>query len=210
MNMLDMLARNLIHQLNPKVFLATGFANLVPVDFNEKFVNGLLYLLSSMIFPTALGYTLPLFMTQAVMEKAMRVKGIMQMHGLKEVHYWVANMLTSFVLFVFIYTAFYVSGRWVFEIGIFSATDSMLMVGLSHQHSLNFLWCWNQIGLAVILQMLVSSHLGGDSITIKIRQDEGAEPVVMGPLVLLDAPWSEQKQKKDTDLPASFSLPEKK
>lgn len=157
MNMLDMLARNLIHQLNPKVFLATGFANLVPVDFNEKFVNGLLYLLSSMIFPTALGYTLPLFMTQAVMEKAMRVKGIMQMHGLKEVHYWVANMLTSFVLFVFIYTAFYVSGRWVFEIGIFSATDSTLMVGLSHQHSLNFLWCWNQIGLAVILQMLVSS-----------------------------------------------------
>ena len=69
-------------------------------------------------------------------------------------------------------------------------------------------------GVAVMngphFQMLVSSHLGGDSITIKIRQDEGAEPVVMGPLVLLDAPWSEQKQKKDTDLPASFSLPEKK
>jgi S1-C subfamily serine protease len=59
-------------------------------------------------------------------------------------------------------------------------------------------------------QMLVSSHLGGDSITVKIRQDEGAEPVVMGPLVLLDAPWSEQTQKKDADLPASFSLPEKK
>lgn len=59
-------------------------------------------------------------------------------------------------------------------------------------------------------QMLVSSHLGGDSLTVKIRQDEGAEPVVMGPLVLLDAPWSEQTQKKDADLPASFSLPEKK
>lgn len=58
-------------------------------------------------------------------------------------------------------------------------------------------------------QMLLSSHLGGDPITLKVQQD-GAAPVAMGPLVLMDAPWSEQQQKKDAELPASFSLPEKK
>lgn len=143
--------------MNPKVFLASGFANLVPMDLNEKFVNGLLYLLSSMIFPTALGYTLPLFMSQAVLEKATRVKVLMQMHGLKETHYWLANMAGSFLLFLIIYANFYVWGRWVFKIAIFTVTDPTLMVVSCHQHLLNVLWGWNQIGLAVILQMLVSS-----------------------------------------------------
>ena len=157
MNTLDMLTRNLIHRMNPKVFLATGFANLVPVDFNEKFVNGLLYLLSSMIFPTALGYTLPLFMAQAVQEKSTRVKVLMQMHGLKETHYWLANMAGSFLLFLVIYANFYIWGRWVFKISIFTVTDPTLMVVSHHQHLLNVLWGCNQIGLAIILQMFVSS-----------------------------------------------------
>ncbi len=157
MHTLDLLARNLIHQMNPKVFLVSSFANLIPVDFNEKFVNGLLYLLSSMIFPTALGYTLPLFMGQAVLEKATRVKVLMQMHGLKEAHYWLANMSVSFLLFLVIYANFYAWGRWVFRIAIFTVTDPVLMVGRAHQHILNVLWGWNQIGLAIILQMPVSS-----------------------------------------------------
>lgn len=58
-------------------------------------------------------------------------------------------------------------------------------------------------------QMLLSSHLGGDQVTLEVQQAAGPT-VVMGPLVLLDAPWSEQQQKKDAELPASFSLPEKK
>jgi hypothetical protein len=35
------------------------------------------------------------------------------------------------------------------------------------------------------------------------------ERVEIGPLVLLDTPWSEQAQDKSAELPASFPLPEK-
>jgi len=58
-------------------------------------------------------------------------------------------------------------------------------------------------------QMLLSSHLGGDPVTLKVRKEEGAEPEVVGPLVLMDAPWSEQQQQKEAALPASLPLPEK-
>lgn len=59
-------------------------------------------------------------------------------------------------------------------------------------------------------QMLISSHLGGDTITMKVLQKDAAAPIELGPLTLLDAPWSEQQQKKDAELPASFPLPDKK
>jgi len=58
-------------------------------------------------------------------------------------------------------------------------------------------------------QMLVSSRMGGDPVRLEVHKKDEAEAVEMGPLVLADAPWSEQKQKKGDDLPASFSLPEK-
>ena len=59
-------------------------------------------------------------------------------------------------------------------------------------------------------QMLVSSRLGGDKVTLSVRKKDAAVPANIGPIVLLDAPWSEQKQSKDAELPASFPLPEKK
>lgn len=58
-------------------------------------------------------------------------------------------------------------------------------------------------------QMLLSSHLGGDEVTLKVQKDDGKEPEIVGPLVLLDAPWAEQQQKREVELPASFPLPEK-
>jgi hypothetical protein len=58
-------------------------------------------------------------------------------------------------------------------------------------------------------QMLVSSRMGGDPVRLEVRKKDENENVEMGPLVLADAPWSEQQQKKGEELPASFSLPEK-
>ncbi|MBL8753067.1 MAG: trypsin-like peptidase domain-containing protein [Planctomycetes bacterium] len=55
-------------------------------------------------------------------------------------------------------------------------------------------------------QMLLSSRLGGDPITLTVRQKDG-DVLTVGPLTLADAPWSEQKQSKDAELPASFPLP---
>lgn len=56
--------------------------------------------------------------------------------------------------------------------------------------------------------MLVSSRLGGDRCTLLVQQEaEGSEPVAIGPIVLKDAPWSEQRKGQE-EIPASFSLPE--
>ncbi|MEZ6036814.1 MAG: trypsin-like peptidase domain-containing protein [Planctomycetota bacterium] len=57
-------------------------------------------------------------------------------------------------------------------------------------------------------QMLVSSRLGGDPVTLVVQQKEHEPPVEIGPITLLDAPWSEQRSGKE-DLPASFELPQK-
>jgi S1-C subfamily serine protease len=58
-------------------------------------------------------------------------------------------------------------------------------------------------------QRLVSSRLGGDSCTLVVQKKaKDSEPVEVGPIVMKNAPWSEQRKGKE-DLPASFSLPEK-
>ena len=56
-------------------------------------------------------------------------------------------------------------------------------------------------------QMLVSSKLGGDQVTLTVQRAGGAAKA-LGPITLLDAPWREQVQAKEPELPASFPLPE--
>jgi len=58
-------------------------------------------------------------------------------------------------------------------------------------------------------QMLVSSRLGGDVVTLEVQRTDTSIASI-GPITLLDAPWSEQQTRKEAELPASFSLPEKK
>ncbi|MBM3975183.1 MAG: PDZ domain-containing protein [Planctomycetes bacterium] len=53
----------------------------------------------------------------------------------------------------------------------------------------------------------ISGHLGGDALALAVRRADGTE-AALGPIVLADAPWSEQQVKKDAETPASFSLPE--
>lgn len=59
-------------------------------------------------------------------------------------------------------------------------------------------------------QMLVSSRLGGDTVTLTVQQHDGEKPTTLPPIQLLNAPWSEQQESKTAELPASFPLPEKK
>ena len=56
--------------------------------------------------------------------------------------------------------------------------------------------------------MLVSSRLGGDQVTLTLRRASGVQETV-GPITLLDAPWAEQQQKQEPELPATFPLPDK-
>jgi S1-C subfamily serine protease len=55
--------------------------------------------------------------------------------------------------------------------------------------------------------MLVGSRLGGDTVTFVVRRTDDTTATI-GPVTLLDAPWSEQKQNKEAELPASFPLPQ--
>ena len=59
-------------------------------------------------------------------------------------------------------------------------------------------------------QMLVSSRLGGDPVQLVVQKRDEQTRTTIGPVTLLDAPWSEQQQSKSAELPASFPLPEKK
>ena len=59
-------------------------------------------------------------------------------------------------------------------------------------------------------QMLLSSKLGGDTVTLSVRKRDEEQATSVGPLVLANAPWSEQQKAKTEELPASFPLPEKK
>jgi serine protease Do len=58
-------------------------------------------------------------------------------------------------------------------------------------------------------QMLVSSRLGGDPVTLTVQKRGDEKLVTLPPILLLDAPWSEQQQSKTAELPASFPLPGK-
>jgi S1-C subfamily serine protease len=66
-------------------------------------------------------------------------------------------------------------------------------------------------GVAVLhgphFQMLVSSRLGGDQVTLAVRRASG-ELETIGPITLLDTPWAEQLQKQEPEVPASFPVPQ--
>ncbi|MCA8951365.1 MAG: trypsin-like peptidase domain-containing protein [Planctomycetes bacterium] len=57
------------------------------------------------------------------------------------------------------------------------------------------------------LQMLLSSKLGGDFVSLEVQDNHTGEKRRYGPLALLNTPWSEQKQGSE-EVPASFEVPE--
>ena len=59
------------------------------------------------------------------------------------------------------------------------------------------------------LQMLVNGKLGGDAVNLTVRRAKGDVVETIGPVALLDAPWSEQKGAKDAEQGPSFPLPQK-
>lgn len=148
---MDIIGRSVLHHINPKYYLVSSYAYLVSFDINEMFINSLLYIICSGLFPIAMGIALPVFMHLVVLEKSTRVKSIMQMHGLKEVHYWLVNMFSSYLLYLAIYGSFYFVGRYILELSVFIGT------GAGFFHTVNLLWGFNQIGMAIILQMVITS-----------------------------------------------------
>ena len=59
------------------------------------------------------------------------------------------------------------------------------------------------------LQMLLGSRMGGDAVALRVQKKGGGEPVSLT-VLLPEVPPGERTESKDAELPASFSLPEKK
>lgn len=128
LSLLDNVARGLLNHVNPSVFLITGTASMQSFDASSKFLEALFHLISAIMFPVALGMSLPLFMYLSVLEKQAKVKSIMQMHGLREINYWVANIGINLALFLCIYATFHIFGAYVFKMPAFTGTSSFILV----------------------------------------------------------------------------------
>lgn len=126
--LMDGLARAALSTISKNTFLLSGYAYIIPNDYTEKFVEAIYYLIGSTMFPSAVGMVLPLFMYLTVLEKSSRVKHAMQMHGLRELHYWISNVATNYLFFLCIYFSFYLTGRYVFEMAVFIKTSSHILV----------------------------------------------------------------------------------
>lgn len=131
LSLLDNIARGLLHAANPRVFLVSGVASMQTFDTSSKFLEALFHMISAIMFPVALGMSLPLFMYLAVLEKHSKVKSIMQMHGLRETNYWIANILLNLGLFLAIYATFHIFGSYIFKMPAFTGTSSVILVGFA-------------------------------------------------------------------------------
>lgn len=130
MSLMDIITRNTLHYVNPNVYLVSGYAYIISFDLAELLVNGIGTIISAGVFPSALGLIFPVFMYLIALERHQKLKTIMQMHGLKEIYYWLVTILNNYLLYLVVYFSFYFVGRYVLRLGAFSSTSPLLMVTL--------------------------------------------------------------------------------
>lgn len=128
MTLMDILTRNILHHVNPKVYLVSAYTYILNIDFIEAILIAIQHIISSGVFPSALSIIFPVFMHIIALERHQKLKSIMQMHGLKEIHYWLATILNNYVLYMIVYFSFYLTGRYLLQLDVFSATSPALMV----------------------------------------------------------------------------------
>jgi hypothetical protein len=132
MTLMDILTRNILHYVNPKVYLVSAYTYIINVDFIEAILVALQHIISSGVFPSAMSIIFPVFMYIIALERQQKLKSIMQMHGLKEIHYWLATILNNYLLYMVVYFSFYFVGRYALNLDVFAATSPMLMVSCSY------------------------------------------------------------------------------
>lgn len=138
MSLMDIVTRNVLHYVNPEVFLVSGYAYVFSLDMVEMLVTGIQTIISASMFPSALGLIFPVFMYLIALERHQKLKTIMQMHGLKEIYYWLVTILNNYLLYLVVYFCFYFVGRFILQLSTFSNTSAMLMVKYSHKASFEY------------------------------------------------------------------------
>lgn len=108
--------------------MVSAYTYIINIDFVEAILVAIQHIVSSGVFPSAMSIIFPVFMYLIALERHQKLKSIMQMHGLKEIHYWFATILNNYLLFMIVYFSFYGVGRYLLELDVFSATSPLLMV----------------------------------------------------------------------------------
>jgi hypothetical protein len=106
---------------------------------------------ATIIFPLSLSLLLPVFLYLTVLEKEERLIQMMRMNGMSMVNYWSINFLYNFAISIMTNLVFYLYGYFYLENAFFQQVSLGVIVVV-------FLgWMLSQIGLAMLLQVFLSS-----------------------------------------------------
>lgn len=106
---------------------------------------------ATIIFPLSLSLLLPVFLYLTVLEKEERLIQMMRMNGMSMVSYWSINFLYNFAISIMTHLVFYLYGYFYLENAFFQQVSlgviAVVFLG----------WMLSQIGLAMLLQVFLSS-----------------------------------------------------
>ena len=115
------------------------------------FVDILVSMVTTILFPLSLSLLLPVFLYMIVLEKEERLIQMMRMNGMKMKNYWLVNFLFNFCISVITNLVFCVFGYIYLEIPLFENTGkSIIAVTLLG-------WILVQIGMANFFQVFLHS-----------------------------------------------------
>lgn len=126
--MMDYMARNILHSVNPDIQLISASTTLKETKLEKVVMSAVLNIIGFAIYPVSLGLGLPVFMHSLVLEKECRLKSIMKMHGLKEINYWVMNWLMNISIYSVSASVYYFFASRVFQLEAFSDSGSDILV----------------------------------------------------------------------------------
>lgn len=106
---------------------------------------------ATIIFPLSLSLLLPVFLYLTVLEKEERLIQMMRMNGMSMVNYWSINFLYNLGISIMTNLIFYLYGYFYLENAFFQQVSLGIIVIVLLG------WILSQIGLAMLLQVFLSS-----------------------------------------------------
>ena len=121
------------------------------VGNSSGFIEMLINIVSTIIFPLSLSLLLPVFLYNVVLEKETKIIQMMRMNGLGIMTYWLINFVFCFMFCIITFGIFYAFGVWIMGNAFFVNTSALLMwvilVG----------WAICQIGMSMLFQVFISN-----------------------------------------------------
>ena len=133
--------------LSPDARLIAPFKPLPEREYDDSADFDAVAFLSSLLFPFATSFLLPVFVYTPLYEKESRLRGLMAMMGLSSRVYWAVNYVYDYILHTLSCAAFIGIGL-VWQIPFFLRTPPLIYIGVL------FLWGHAQIGLAFVMAVV--------------------------------------------------------